>query len=220
MPLTHARFGTWMSSVALLVLLAIFGLHHAMHSSTGDGSVSVVARPTIYERALSRPDSRLVIIQVIDDRTGEKRTVCTFIDFLLRALQAEAGVAASAGEELKAREVALKTKDQTFHFRSKKALQFFPYRSDPKVLEKVRQILRKAPRMELIGLLQEYDRDQVFIERRKTFWESAQGLIEIGILPSYRCAGGPLLWVGENDLDQADAEKLKQWQAARRVSKK
>lgn len=192
-----------------------------MHSPNGAGeNVSVAAGPTIYERALSKPDSRLVIIQVIDDRTGEKRTICTFIDFLLRALQAEAGVAASTEGESKAREVALSTKDQTFHFKRKEALRFFPYRSDPKVLEKVRQTLRTAPRTELIGLLQEYDRDQVFVDRRTTFWESAQGLIEIGILPSCRCAGGPLLWVDENDLERSDAEKLKQWKAARRVSGK
>ncbi|MBX9692824.1 MAG: hypothetical protein K2Z81_10600 [Cyanobacteria bacterium] len=194
--------------------------HQAMHltkrqetgrvaSSAAPAREALPKKPTLFERAVMR-DSRLLVFELVNDCTGEHQTMCTMSEFLLRAIKAEFELPDTEYGDSEAIRIALTTQAQTFHFSKVKALQFFPKKMDAEALRIARHRLSKVPRMELIGAMQEA-KDEVFIERRKSFFESGQALIEIGILPTYLCSGGYLLWIGSKDLEPADLERLKEW---------
>jgi hypothetical protein len=81
-------------------------------------------QPQLKYEAAIRNDSTspsLILLTVIDDRTGKKQTGCTRANFLVGAIQREMGASVNG-----ARDIALANLSHTFHFTKQDAIDSIP----------------------------------------------------------------------------------------------
>ena len=91
-----------------------------------------------------------VLITVVNDNTGSRRTLCTVAPFLLGAIQHQYHFPISQAGFQKCRQIALANPDHIYHFSQPSALKNLRVFYTPQILDQVRRHLSKYTTQELV----------------------------------------------------------------------
>ena len=124
-----------------------------------------------FEKAIANQSTApsYVLVTVINDKTRTRQTICTTSNFLLGAIHSQYHLPYTDEGLRKGNEIALASKDETFHFSQADALRNLSVRYTPQILARVRDHLRNVSALELVRGLSYNGKYHQIYEKYKSF---------------------------------------------------